>query len=664
MMRKSITCLLLLFLVAGLKAEIRQSGIIYGESHTNSFDVRDVTKYKDDIARYESRAAETSLKAPGSLSSKWIDRIYNMPQVLRDFYAVYGEKVHEVLNGGENWLSDPELGICVNDKYNAEIATYEEEGIEFTFPLDATPEEIGQAASAAVRSICMAQWEEVDNFMSFLCVSVSYDFPEGFWLNSSYSWSDRWSYGYSYYPTEGKGTVRYTHHIYFVLKDDDFDHRRNEFQKDGEVAAAVNEFNSKVGQIVSSCPNDSRYSQIVYFNNWLTTHNSYNSAFGHTLDVPTIAWSALSALRESTGETGPVCEGYARAFKVLCDQKNIPCMLVVGNAKNSSSDKGESHMWNEVQMKNGEWYAVDVTWNDPIDSQNRKVSGFEIEFWLLLGKKDLVSPGFTFEESHPNELTWGSEGEALWDYSTESLIADYKYEVQSEEGEEEEEIEDISEKVTIGNALVAGFSSNKPLDFTSLQDQGVSAWIATGFRNGNVLLSRVYAIPAGEGVYVKANNAGTYEIPTTTEETYYMNMFVGVPDGATVDQFEYVDGEKFLTLSFALSQTTGNPSFFPNTKPKTYGKNKMYLHMPARLLPEYATTRLNEFSLGVEFEDDETTGISEAKPLNNKEQIINGSTGSAQDKRAGVYDLQGRRMKTSKLKKGLYIVNGRKTVIP
>ena len=147
MMRKSITCLLLLLFVAGLKAETQQSDIIYGESHTNSFDVRDVNKYKDAIARYESRAAETSLKAPGSLSSKWIDRIYNMPQVLRDFYAVYGEKVHEVLNGGANWLSDPELGIYDKDKFNAEIATYEEEGIEFTFPLDATSDDISQEAA-------------------------------------------------------------------------------------------------------------------------------------------------------------------------------------------------------------------------------------------------------------------------------------------------------------------------------------------------------------------------------------------------------------------------------------------------------------------------------------------------------------------------------------
>ena len=238
---------------------------------------------------------------------------------------------------------------------------------------------------------------------------------------------------------------------------------------------------------------------------------------------------------------------------------------------------------------------------------------------------------------------------------------------------EGEPINDIKQ-VTIGSALVAGYSSNRNLDFTSLQDKGVSAWIATGFSKGNVMLSRIYQVPAGEGVYVKAEKAGTYDIPTTTEEAFCVNMFVGVPYGKTVDMYEDYYGEKYLTLSFALSKTTGKPGFFPNTEAKTYGKNKMYLHMPARLLPEYAKTRLNEFSLGLEFEE-ETTGISDAEHLNDKGQMIN-------DKRGEVYDLQGRKVnaqgtmyrsaegrllptgrKNAQLPKGMYIMNGKKVVV-
>ena len=63
-------------------------------------------------------------------------------------------------------------------------------------------------------------------------------------------------------------------------------------------------------------------------------------------------------------EKNCVCEGYAKAFKYLMDGLNIPCTIVAGNGTNSEGVT-ESHAWNYVQL-NGNWYAVDVTWDDPI----------------------------------------------------------------------------------------------------------------------------------------------------------------------------------------------------------------------------------------------------------------------------------------------------------
>ena len=63
-------------------------------------------------------------------------------------------------------------------------------------------------------------------------------------------------------------------------------------------------------------------------------------------------------------EKNVVCEGYAKAFKYILDSLNIPCILVGGNATNSSG-KTIAHMWNYVQLDNN-WYAVDITWDDPI----------------------------------------------------------------------------------------------------------------------------------------------------------------------------------------------------------------------------------------------------------------------------------------------------------
>lgn len=63
-------------------------------------------------------------------------------------------------------------------------------------------------------------------------------------------------------------------------------------------------------------------------------------------------------------EKNAVCEGYARTFKLLMDRLQIPCLLVAGTATNSNGQT-ESHAWNMVSL--GEtWYAIDVTWDDPI----------------------------------------------------------------------------------------------------------------------------------------------------------------------------------------------------------------------------------------------------------------------------------------------------------
>lgn len=67
-----------------------------------------------------------------------------------------------------------------------------------------------------------------------------------------------------------------------------------------------------------------------------------------------------------------VCEGYAKAFKYLVDSLEIPCILVYGYGTDKQGNQ-ESHSWNYVQIEN-KWYAVDVTWDDPIIRSNTSIS--------------------------------------------------------------------------------------------------------------------------------------------------------------------------------------------------------------------------------------------------------------------------------------------------
>ena len=61
-----------------------------------------------------------------------------------------------------------------------------------------------------------------------------------------------------------------------------------------------------------------------------------------------------------------ICKGYTSSFQLLMDLVGIECISVDGSADNGL-EIGE-HAWNLVRL-DGDWYAVDVTWDDPLSSR-------------------------------------------------------------------------------------------------------------------------------------------------------------------------------------------------------------------------------------------------------------------------------------------------------
>lgn len=58
-----------------------------------------------------------------------------------------------------------------------------------------------------------------------------------------------------------------------------------------------------------------------------------------------------------------ICLGYATTFQLFMDLLNIECITVSGTAYDNAS----AHAWSQVCL-DGEWYCVDVTWDDPTTS--------------------------------------------------------------------------------------------------------------------------------------------------------------------------------------------------------------------------------------------------------------------------------------------------------
>ena len=59
-----------------------------------------------------------------------------------------------------------------------------------------------------------------------------------------------------------------------------------------------------------------------------------------------------------------VCDGYSKAFLLLCEKEGIECVVALG----TSVPNMVNHAWNYVKMDNEKWYAMDVTWNDGNDN--------------------------------------------------------------------------------------------------------------------------------------------------------------------------------------------------------------------------------------------------------------------------------------------------------
>lgn len=87
-----------------------------------------------------------------------------------------------------------------------------------------------------------------------------------------------------------------------------------------------------------------------------------------------------------------VCQGYAEAFKLICDKYKIPCIYIAGTAN------GGGHGWNAVQMDDGKWYFLDITWDDQTDSMYPRI--YDDFFLVGSNTKDTYFGGEVFSESH------------------------------------------------------------------------------------------------------------------------------------------------------------------------------------------------------------------------------------------------------------------------
>lgn len=149
-----------------------------------------------------------------------------------------------------------------------------------------------------------------------------------------------------------------------------------------------------VSEIEKSRASVSRYDTLRAIHDYIAQNASYDNEAAASTNTFAYGCSYTAAPVFGGGTRGKifVCEGYSKALKILCDEFNIPAILVVGTGKTSSGSG--AHMWNYVQMEDGNWYGVDVTWDDSLSS----------DLYFLVGSNTKVLEGSTFGQDHlPND---------------------------------------------------------------------------------------------------------------------------------------------------------------------------------------------------------------------------------------------------------------------
>lgn len=116
--------------------------------------------------------------------------------------------------------------------------------------------------------------------------------------------------------------------------------------------------------VVNANASKNNYQKLKSYNDWICEQVTYNTAAANdktrNFGDP---WQLIYVF-DGDSSTNVVCEGYSKAFKLLCDlstfsDSNMDCYLFSGNMGGGTG--GGAHMWNTMLMDDGKYYLVDVT---------------------------------------------------------------------------------------------------------------------------------------------------------------------------------------------------------------------------------------------------------------------------------------------------------------
>lgn len=203
------------------------------------------------------------------------------------------------------------------------------------------------------------------------------------------------------------------------------DYYADGFTSAEQVETAINEYNNAVTAIANKAAAAKDDKEAVAL---IDKAISEKATYSFDSDNTTLGKASIRTSYGALVIGYAVCEGYARAFKAVCDNLVIPCAEVIGFYETDTSGK-QPHAWVHVETGN-KYYLADPTFNDGLTQKTLYTGSKNAKRYLISntvsnGGHEFKAPEIAINDLGINDI----ETTVTYDKTTEpySQIITYNY---------------------------------------------------------------------------------------------------------------------------------------------------------------------------------------------------------------------------------------------
>jgi len=282
-------------------------------------------------------------------------------------------------------------------------------------------------------------------------------------------------------------------------------------------------------------PDMTDYEKALAIFDWITVNTKYDYtkytvANGYSVNLANYPTKLPCFYLEGVFVTGySVCDGFSKAFSMMCNMLGIDAIRIMGDAKVGETFGG--HAWNKVLMDKdttdenpAEYYLVDITWTEIVGASGEELS----HTYFGLSDEDV-------EDTH---FEYSGRKDKFNNYSSANNIRYYKLE--NVVAENTTDLQKLFEKMVVDNRK----SMEIIINYDYMVDEYEKVYGENSYRSSNKVDKTYYE---NHPTLVKS----MYEHATDTMYYYEWELV----DGSSIFNPEYEISNQYVYHNYKLNET-------------------------------------------------------------------------------------------------------------